>query len=219
MTPVRSGLSDLRRLPWAGALALGLLVFAGPAEALAAATGTSNSFKGFGGGHDPIQIEADNLGVVSPDQVVTITGNVTVKQKETTLYTQTLKVFYEQANALADAAKPADPAKPADAAKPADPSAVGQNSQLRRFEASGGVKITQPDQTVTGESGWFDMASQKAEVEGHVVLTQCKNVAKGSKLLINLKTGEYRLEGEGKRIQILIDNQPKGQGSNDTKCR
>ena len=179
--------------------------------AMAAATGTQGTFKGFGNSRDPIAIEADNLGVASADQVVTISGNVQVRQKDTTLSTQTLKIFYDQSSAPA----------------PADPGAVGAGQQLRRLEAAGGVKISQPDQTVTGDSGWFDMTSQRAEITGHVVLTQCKNIAKGSRLDINLKTGEYRLEGEqrgdGKRIQLLIAPDDKSSGpagsSGDGKCR
>ena len=170
--------------------------------ALAQTTGTQGAFKGFGSSKDPIQIEADNLGVASADQVVTITGNVQVRQRETTLTSQTMKIFYDQT-------------APSGAA---DPSGAGQ---LRRIEAAGGVKITQPGQAVTGEQGWFDLTTQKAEITGHVVLTQCNNAAKGSRLLINLKTGEYRLEGgqEGKRIQMSIQPDQKTGTPADGKCR
>ena len=124
---------------------------------------------------------------------MTITGNVVVKQKDSTLYTPLLKVFYEN--------------------KPAAPPSVGptnSGTQLRRFEAYNGLRITQPDQTVTGDSGWFDMPSQKAEVIGKVVLTQGDNVARGSRLTVDLKTGEYHLFGDSGRIQLLIkpNNQP-----------
>ncbi|MDR3494930.1 MAG: LptA/OstA family protein [Ancalomicrobiaceae bacterium] len=148
-------------------------------------TGTSSSFQGFGSNKDPISIDADNLNVAGPDQIVTITGNVVVKQKDTTLNTQTLKVFYENKPGTTPASDPAT-----------------SGTQVRRFEAYNGLKITQPDQTVTGDTGWFDMPSQKAEVNGSVVLTQGKNVARGKRLLVNLKTGEYRLEG---RVQILLE--------------
>jgi lipopolysaccharide export system protein LptA len=149
------------------------------------------AFKGFGNSKDPIQIEADNMNVATPDQIVTFTGNVVVHQKTATLTTQELKVFY-------DNTKPAQPdATPSPAATPGAP-----NAQLKRFEAAGGLKIAEPDQTVTGDSGWFDMATQKAEVNGHVILTHGKDVATGSKMQINLKTGIYRLEG---RVQMLLN--------------
>ncbi len=171
-----------------------------PAAFAAAQQNSLGTFKGFGNNKEPIQIEADNMGVASADQVVTITGNVNVRQKDATLTTQTLKVFYDQSQ------KPA--AQTANADSPA--------GQLRRFEASGGLKITEPDQSVTGDSGWFDIPSQKAEVTGNVILTQNKNVARGSKLLINLATGEYKLLGGGTngRVILLLDpNSKEGQGA------
>jgi len=165
---------------------------------------SSGAFKGFGNNKDPIQIEADNMNVATPNQLVTFNGSVVVHQKDATLTTSELKVFYE--NNSQPGATPVS-------APPAGSTPAAPNAQLRRFEAAGGLKITEPDQSVTGDSGWFDIAAQKAEVDGHVVLTQAKNVARGSKLLINLKTGEYKLEGGGSagRIQLMIDPNANGQ--------
>ncbi len=159
----------------------------------AAQSNALGSFKAFGNNKEPIQIEADNMGVATPDQIVTITGNVNVRQKDATLVTQLLKVFYDNAQ------------------KPGTAAADSTGGQLRRFEASGGLKITEPDQSVTGDSGWFDIPSQKAEVTGNVVLTQNKNVARGSKLLINLATGQYTLVGGGPsgRVQLMLDPNSK----------
>lgn len=179
--------------------ALGLVALAGVSAF--AATAAPSAFKGFGNNKDPIQIEADNMSVATPDQIVTFNGNVNVRQKDATLVAQVLKVFYDNA-----------PAAPEQAAAPANPAAAAQGAQLRRFEASGGLRISEPDQTVTGDSGWFDIASQKAEVDGNVVLTQAKNVARGCKLLINLKTGQYTLDrcGATGRIQMLLDPNSNG---------
>jgi lipopolysaccharide export system protein LptA len=187
--------------------ALSLVLTMVAAQALAVEANAPTAFKGFGNNKDPIQIEADNMSVATPDQVVTFTGGVNVKQKDSTLATQTLKVFYD--NSPQSQAVAQTQAQTQAQATPASPTTP--NAQLRRFEAAGGVKITEPDQSVTGDSGWFDIASQKAEVDGHVVLTQAKNVARGSRLLINLKTGEYKLEGGGPagRIQLLIDPNSK----------
>lgn len=191
----KSSQTVMRRVALAAGLFAAISV---PAAFAAAQQNSLGTFKGFGNNKEPIQIEADNMGVASADQVVTITGNVHVQQKDATLTTQTLKVFYDQAQ------------------KPAAASADGPTGQLRRFEASGGLKITEPDQSVTGDSGWFDIPSQKAEVTGNVILTQNKNVARGSKLLINLATGEYKLLGGGTngRVILLLDpNSKEGQGA------
>jgi lipopolysaccharide export system protein LptA len=170
----------------------------------AAQSGSSSAFKGFGNNKDPIQIEADTMNVATPNQLVTFTGGVVVRQKDATLTTSELKVYYDN-NGQPGSTPISAPASGSSAAAP--------NAQLRRFEAAGGVKITEPDQSVTGDSGWFDIASQKAEVDGHVVLTQAKNVARGSKLLINLKTGEYKLEGGTGRVQLMIDPNAAAPGA------
>ena len=177
---------------------------AAPPAPAAGQTGTSSAFKGFGSSKDPISIDADNLGVAGPDQIVTITGNVVVKQKDSTLYTQLLKVFYEN--------QPGATPAPG-----ADPTTSG--TQLKRFEAYQGVKITQPDQTVSGDTGWFDMQKQLAEVTGNVILTQCKNIARGSRLTVNLKTGEYHLFGDKGRVIILLNQTKQDAADQQTKCK
>lgn len=125
-------------------------------------SGMSDAFKGFGSnGKDPIQIDADSLEVLDKDQNAVFTGNVHVLQKDTVLKTLRLKVFYEGKAAQMGGAGAAKPAAGGDA----------QQQQIRRLEAEGKVLINQKDQTVVGDSGWFDMRSQTAQVNGHVVLT------------------------------------------------
>lgn len=180
-------------------LALALALVATPALA-AAEGGMSEAFKGFGSnGKDPIQIEADSLEVLDKDRNAVFTGNVNVRQKDTVMRTQRLKVFYEgkAAEGLAQAA-------------------TNQNQQIRRFEAEGKVLITQKDQTVTGDRGWFDMRGQTAQITGSVVLTQGKNVARGDRLQIDLKSGQYKLDNSSGRVQLILepqkaDGKPAGQ--------
>ncbi|WP_206365337.1 LptA/OstA family protein [Siculibacillus lacustris] len=169
-------------------------VLAGAAAPAFAAgeSGMSDAFKGFGSNtKEPIQIEANGLEVQDKDRTAVFTGNVNVRQKDTVLKTQRLRVFYEgkAAEGLAQA------------------SAGGGSQQIRRFEAEGRVLITQKDQTVTGETGWFDMQKQTAQIDTNVVLTQGKSVAKGEHLKINLKTGQYTLEGS-RVIMILEPKSP-----------
>lgn len=156
--------------------------------------GMSDAFKGFGAnGKDPIQIEADSLEVLDKDRNAVFTGNVHVLQKDTVLKTQRLRVFYE-GNGASDLAK-----------------GGGDAQAIRRFEAEGKILISQKDQTVTGDRGWFDMASQTAQITGNVVLTQGKNVARGERLSIDLKSGQYKLDGTG-RVQLILESQkPAGQ--------
>lgn len=180
----------------AGLAALGLscaLLLPVPADA-AGEGSTSEAFKGLGTNtKDPIQIEADSLEVFDRDRNAVFTGNVNVRQKDTVLKTQRLKVFYE--------------GKAADGIAQASSTT---NQQIRRFEAEGRVLINQKDQTVTGERGWFDMRSQTAQITGTVVLTQGNNVARGDKLSVDLTTGRYKLENTGPgRVQLILEPQQK----------
>ena len=180
----------------AGLALLGLTLGLAAAPAFAAGEGAmSEAFKGFGSnGKDPIQIEADSLEVLDRDRNAIFTGNVNVRQKDTVLKTQRLKVFYEgkASDGIAQAAG-------------------GSNQQIRRFEAEGRVLIDQKDQTITGDQGWFDMRSQTAQITGTVVLTQGKNVARGDKLSVDLKTGRYKLENTGGRVQLILEPQKEGE--------
>lgn len=170
-------------------LATGLLL-ATPASA-ANDGAMSEAFKGFGSNaKDPIQIEADSLEVLDKDRNAVFKGNVSVRQRDTVLKTLRLKVYYEgnAAEGLATASS-------------------GAGQQIRRFEAEGRVLINQKDQTVTGERGWFDMRAQTAQITGSVVLTQGRNVARGDRLTIDLKSGQYKLDNSGGRVQLILEPQ------------
>ncbi|MBE0702598.1 MAG: LPS ABC transporter substrate-binding protein LptA, partial [Afipia sp.] len=75
----------------------------------------------------------------------------------------------------------------------------GGNSSVRRLEARGGVVVTQNDQTVTGETGIFDMKTNTVTMTGGVVLTKDKNVLKGDRLVVDMTTGVSRVESSGGR--------------------
>ena len=199
MTMTRPIRTALLALSAAAALAL-----SGAAALAAGESGMSEAFKGFGSNaKDPIQIEADSLEVLDKDQNAQFTGNVHVRQKDTTLKTLRLKVFYEGKAAAGLATAPAG-------------GSAADQQQIRRLEAEGRVLITQKDQTVVGDSGWFDMRTQTAQINGHVVLTQCKNVARGDRLSIDLKSGQYKLDGSG-RVQLILDATKKADDK--TPCQ
>ena len=133
------------------------------------------------------------------------------------------------ATKLADA-KPGDPttadAKPGDA-KPPGAGLNGDNgTQISKIEARGDVVITSDqDQTTTSDWALYDVPAQLVTVGGNVVLMQGKNVLKGDRLVIDLKTGESRFEntgdtGTGGRIRALFmpkDAKPGDDKSKDNK--
>lgn len=186
-------------------LAVAALLLAVPAAAAPQPKGPPNALQGFSQNRDqPVQIDAATLEVRDKDKVATFSGNVHVKQGDTTMLCKSLVVFYEQ-DAGADGKKNKAKAMPA-----ATPGPGGQQ-HIKRLEARGGVVVTQKDQTATGDLGIFDMATNTVTLTGHVTMTQDKNVLRGEKLVVNLTSGVSRVEsGKHQRVQGLF---PSGGGA------
>jgi len=186
-------------------LAVAALLLAVPAAATPQPKGPPNALQGFSQNRDqPVQIDAATLEVRDKDKVATFSGNVHVKQGDTTMLCESLVVFYEQ-DAGADGKKSKAKTMPA-----ATPGPGGQQ-HIKRLEARGGVVVTQKDQTATGDLGIFDMATNTVTLTGHVMMTQGKNVLRGEKLVVNLTSGVSRVEsGKHQRVQGLF---PSGGGA------
>ena len=207
----------------AGPAALAL-AFAPP---LAAQT-ISNTFGGLSeSSKDPIDIESDLLVVHDKEKYATFSGSVKAVQGTTTLRAKELNVHYVGGDKLAPGGAKKDEAEAAPATKVADAAGAGgaaaadKNTQITKIEAKGEVVITsKDDQTTTSDWALYDLPSQLVTVGGNVVLTQGKNVLKGDRLVIDLKTGESRFENSGNaaaggRIRALF--MPKQEGGNDAK--
>jgi lipopolysaccharide export system protein LptA len=168
-----------------------------------AAQTLSNSFGGLSENSDkPIDIESDVLVVQDKQKLATFKGNVKAVQGTTTLRAKELNVHYVGGDKLApgtkkDGAGQAAPA-PTVTAQAGQPPAENKNAQITKIEAKGEVVITSDDdQTTTSDWALYDLPAQQVTVGGNVVLTQGKNVLKGDRLVIDLKTGESRFENTG----------------------
>jgi lipopolysaccharide export system protein LptA len=205
--------------PVAGVLGAAVVAFAvmagSEACAQSAVSGVPNAMQGFSQNRDqPIQIEAASLEMRDKKKEATFTGNVKVVQGDTTMTSKILVVFYESAAAPAapaPAPQKGTKAQPApSAALPATAPGPGGSSNIRRLEAKGSVVVTQKDQVVTGETAIFDTKSNLITMTGGVVLTQCKNVLRGDRLLVDMTTGVSRVESDSGRVQGLFDQSDKG---------
>lgn len=127
----------------------------------------------------PIEITADTLEVVQPDQVATFEGNVDAVQGDLTLSADRLRVHYRGSG---DAA---------------DESAAGSTGTIRRIEAFGNVVVTSPMETAQGATGVYDVASRQVTLDGQVVLTRAQNVITGEHLVLDLNTGVSRMIAGG----------------------
>src|SRR5260221_3622595 len=206
-----------RTAPGARAIALALVIIAGgEAFAQSTVTGPPNAMQGFSQNRDqPIQIEAATLEMRDKKKEATFTGNVKVVQGDTTMTSKILVVFYESAAApAAPAPVPGNTkgAKSAPAPIQAATPGPGGSSSIRRLEAKGSVVVTQKDQVVTGETAIFDTKANLITMTGGVVLTQCKNVLRGDRLLVDMTTGVSRVESDSGKVQGLFDQSDKGCG-------
>jgi lipopolysaccharide export system protein LptA len=166
-----------------------------------------NAMQGFSQNRDqPIQIEAASLEMRDKKKQATFSGNVKVVQGDTTMASKSLVVFYDQNTAAdAPAGKPKAKAAPIKSATPGP----GGSSSIRRLEAKGSVVVTQKDQIVTGETAVFDTRTNLITMLGGVVLTKCKNVLRGDRLVVDMTTGVSRIESDSGKVQGLF---PQGEG-------
>jgi lipopolysaccharide export system protein LptA len=186
------------------AFALGPIA-ARQAWAQSAVQGVPNAMQGFSQNRDqPIQIEAATLEMRDKKKEATFAGNVKVVQGDTTMTSKILVVFYD--SATQQAAAPAANAKAAAKSAPIQSATPGPggSSSIKRLEAKGSVVVTQKDQVVTGETAVFDTRANLITMLGGVVLTQCKNVLRGDRLLVDMTTGVSRVESDNGKVQGLF---------------
>ena len=162
-----------------GALVVLALAAAGPGPVHAA---TADLFNGFQAkSKDPVEVNAGSLEISEKgkQRISVFSGNVVVRRGKTVLKAATIKL-YSDVNAS---------------------SVEG----FTRIEASGGVFVSSGEQTVTGKTAVVDMKSHTITVSGGVVLSQGGNVITGSRLMVNLATGQARVEQEaGKQIRGIF---------------
>lgn len=205
------------------AVALGgaALIATGAAVAQSTMQGVPNAMQGFSQNRDqPIQIEAASLEMRDKKKEATFAGNVKVVQGDTTMTSKTLVVFYESSSdkAAAPQAAPAKGTKSAPAQSAPMQSATpgpGGASSIKRLEARGNVVVTQKDQVVTGETAVFDTKTNLITMLGGVVLTQCQNVLRGDRLMVDMTTGVSRVESDSGKVQGLFI---QSQGGSNGKC-
>ncbi|MEK9280698.1 MULTISPECIES: LptA/OstA family protein [unclassified Bradyrhizobium] len=217
--PRRDGKAGVTAGAAARVVAVALLA-AGAAQAQSSMQGVPNAMQGFSQNRDqPIQIEAASLEMRDKKKEATFAGNVKVVQGDTTMTSKTLVVFYESSGGQGSSAGSAPQPAAAKGAKSAPTQSApmqsatpgpGGSSSIKRLEARGNVVVTQKDQVVTGETAIFDTKTNLITMLGGVVLTQCKNVLRGDRLMVDMTTGVSRVESDSGRVQALL---PQGGGS------
>lgn len=208
----------MRRFPHGMAIAAFLLALfaASAASAQGSMSGVPNAMQGFSQNRDqPIQIEAASLEMRDKKKEATFAGNVKVVQGDTTMTSKTLVVFYEDKSTQAPAPAPTGSKAAKGAPMQSATPGPGGASSIKRLEAKGNVVVTQKDQVVTGETAIFDTKTNLITMlgggGGQVVLTQCQNVLRGDRLLVDMTTGVSRVESDNGKVQGLFIQSQGGQ--------
>lgn len=134
--------------------------------------GFMDQFGGFSRtSNSPIEIEADRLEVDDNKNVATFTGNVKAVQGDFLMQSAELYAFYNE-----------------------DGEGGPGNSDLTKLEAKGKVLLKNgTDSSATSQWAVFDVKTEVVTIGGDVVLSQGKNVLRGEEVVIDLKTGRYRM--------------------------
>ncbi len=134
----------------------------------------------------PIDLQAATLDVDDRAKTAVFRGDVTAVQGDVSLRAAELTVRYAGQSGLMGAGGVA-------ASGGAGAGATGA-TQITRIEARRKVLVTaKGGQTASGDRADFDTKANTVELGGDVVLTQGQNVVRGSKLVIDLNTGESRI--------------------------
>jgi len=123
----------------------------------------------------PIEIASDTLEVRQSDQKAIFSGDVRARQGETYMRANKFEVTYNQNTG----------------------DAGGDNGMgaIQRVQATGNVFLSTGTESAQGDWADYNVETGKVIMGDNIALTQNKNVITGSRLNINLVSGQARIEG------------------------
>lgn len=139
---------------------------------------------GFTASREPIHITSDTVEANQKQNRVTFKGNVVAKQGDSTLYANTLVIYY-------------------------DPN----TQKLKEMVATGNVKLVHLNRRATGQRAMFYQDSNKVVLDGEAVVREGENVIRGERLIFYVDEERTVMEGKkGGQISTTIIPPPKEQG-------
>lgn len=135
----------------------------------------------------PIDIDADSLDVNDNAKKAVFNGKVVAVQGEFKVETAEMIAIYTGQGGLTQL-------QGAETAKVPKPAVAQPATQLTKIEARKGVIVTSKEQKATGQWADFDVKANTVVMGGdEVILTQGKNIVRGTRLMIDMTTGEARV--------------------------
>lgn len=135
----------------------------------------------------PIDIESDSLDVDDRAKAAVFRGKVVAVQGGFKIEGAELEANYKGEAAIGDVAQSSAAGKSGSSPAP----------ELTRIKVRKNVVVTGTDgQTATGDWADFDPGTNTAVIGGDVVLTEGKNVVRGTKLVIDMASGQSVIQSE-----------------------
>lgn len=138
--------------------------------------------------NEPVDVHSETSNYKQESCTLVLTGNVQITQKQARLVGHT-------ANAVA--------------AKKA-----GKCADMDKIDVDKDVYYVTPDETVRADHALYDLTASKVTFTGQVVTVRGADVATGSRLVVDLKTNEYNMEGP---VHAVITPPPKSDSAAATK--
>lgn len=123
----------------------------------------------------PVDLTADELEVANAQCVAIWRGSAEALQADSRLRADVLKIYNQVGSA-----------RPAGGSSSCGP--------VRRMEAQGNVFYVTPQQRVRGDAAVYEAASETIVMTGDVVAAQGRNVLRGERMVIHVKTGEAQMQ-------------------------
>ncbi len=122
---------------------------------------------------ESVNIEAGEMEIIDTDKKAVFRGDVVAVRSSETVRAAEMVVTYVEV-------------------KQADGSS---KTEVDTMVCSGGVSITTPTQTITGNSAVFHIRRDELQVSGNVKVVQGKTVLRGPELTANLRTKKTVMKG------------------------
>jgi lipopolysaccharide export system protein LptA len=136
--------------------------------AISPAAGQESALRGHNS-DAPVDFAADRIEVQDRTDRAILSGNVVVRQAQLTLNSARLNIAYTDARAI----------------------------KVQRIDASGGVVVRSPTETVRGQFAIYDFGQRIITVLGNVTLTRGDSNVNGGRLVLELDTGRAVMDGGG----------------------
>jgi lipopolysaccharide export system protein LptA len=149
---------------------IALTALAGSASAQVRQQQSVSALKGHNS-NAPVDVTADRIEVQDRSDRAIFAGNVHVTQAELTLETPRLTVAYSGGQG------------------------GGNNVQIRRLDAAGGVVVKSPSETARGDFGIYDLDRKLITLIGNVELNRQNDHVSGARLVIDLDSGRAVIDG------------------------